>query len=388
MEKENEKPLEDTETRLEKLELKILEQEHRIIPAFLNLFKKWDNKKERIAAVRAIAFVLFSSGTATAVGITITAVMGVIIANRANEILDRQNALIDDQNTFTENQTFLEESTRRSALTFELSSILDKIDEELDLQEVENPELITAPNRQLSSRLNGRIIALSNSLKPYKYLDENGELTRPLSPERGQLLISIVNSYLFTDYMQSKMNFSYADLEGIDLFKQNASYVNLSQMNLNHANLKKGNFYGARFVSTNLAWADLENSLMRYANLSYANLKKANLEGCDFEGAYLPNAEMFAGAKMDSIELRLNTVLDPLWLDKFFALPNAPKNYKREDFSITQDRERDYSFFPSIPTVLDTITRVVYRIRNEKKPSTAERLNIDNPGLYYVPPQE
>lgn len=365
---------ENIDNRIEKLELKILEQEHRIIPAFINLFKKWKNKKERFATIRALAFVLFSSGTVTAVGVTITAIMGILIASRANAILDTQNGLIKTQNRFTENQTYLEESTRRSALTFELSSILDEIDEELDLQESKEPRLINFPGRQLSSRLNGRIIALSNSLKPYKYLNENGNLSRLLSPERAQLLISLVNSYLYTDYMQRMINLSYSDLEGIEFFRQNSSNVNLSQMKLNNSNMKNGNFHGVKFVLTNLSNADLGNSIMKFSNLSFANLKGANLNGCDFEGAYLPNAEMFKEAKMDSIELRFNTVLDSLWLDKFFSLKNAPKNYKRSDFEITQGRDYVHNFYPSNPEQIDTSKRVVFRIKNLKNPSTAIRL--------------
>ncbi|WP_340198828.1 pentapeptide repeat-containing protein [Ascidiimonas sp. W6] len=324
---------------------------------------------------------MFSTQTVTAIGVSITAVIGIFLATKANDLFDQQNK-------FIEKQTFLEESTRRSALVFELSSILDEIDEELDLIESKSGYTISPGiiANFLSPRLQGRIIAISNSLKPYKYLNENGELTSPLSPERGQLLISLVLAGTNIDYIIGNSDFSYADLSESNLLTKN-----LSKINLKSANLKQSVFHGSKLILADLSSSDLSNSNMNFTNLSFAKLNNANINGCDFEGAYLPNSENFRGAKMDSINLQFNTVLDSLWLDKFFKLKNVPKNYRRKDFDITKDRELNRSFAPyeakTVDTngnvlydsMTDTTTRVVYRIKNLKNPSSAKRLKINEP---------
>ncbi len=370
---------EENVKRLDKVELKLLEQEHRLIPAFLNLIKGWDSKKERFASFKALLFVFFSSGTVTAIGVSVTALLGLVIAYKANEILSLQNDLILQQ-------TYLAESTRRSSLNFELSSILDEIDEELDYLD-ENLRTSEHGNFQsvrvainLSPRLQGRIIALSNSLKPYKYLDEKGVLTRPLSPERGQLLISLINSNVNINYVLSKANFMYADLEGNSFVTNNFSNAKLSWANLN-----KVNFHGAILISTDFSKAELRNANFAFSKLNGANFKGAIINGANFEGAYLPRAEMFTEAFMDSIKLPMFTVLEENWLDTFFNLPNVPKNLNKSDYLISKDTASNTNFTAFRSTTVDKtgkITydsfageRVVYRIKN----TNITTINSSNP---------
>jgi hypothetical protein len=94
-----------------------------------------------------------------------------------NNLLENQNRLIVNQNTRIEQQTYLQEAGRRSSLIFLMNNVLDKMDEEL-----KSP---VNKDRNLSDQLIGRIVALSKSLKPYKYL-ESDSLSMTVSPERGQ----------------------------------------------------------------------------------------------------------------------------------------------------------------------------------------------------------
>ncbi|KZS42473.1 hypothetical protein AWE51_03255 [Aquimarina aggregata] len=101
-----------------------------------------------------------------------------------NKKIEQQTGLFESQNKFIEQQSFLSEASRRSTQMIILGDILSDLNKEL-----ENKNNL---QKTLSSTLVGRIISISSVMKPYLYL-ENGELIdKPLSPERGQLLISLI----------------------------------------------------------------------------------------------------------------------------------------------------------------------------------------------------
>jgi len=103
-------------------------------------------------------------------------------------ILSKQNEKLEYQNKRIEQQTFLQEAERRSSLVFLFNNVLDKIDQELKDQK--------GITDTLSEPLIGRITALSKALKPYRYLDGDEIIEKPISPERGQLLISLIGCNL------------------------------------------------------------------------------------------------------------------------------------------------------------------------------------------------
>ena len=100
------------------------------------------------------------------------------ILSHQNNKLDTQNGLLGRQNQRLDQQINLEEGNRRSSLVFFMSNIMDKLDFELR----------NSPNRTLSDPLFGRIVSLSQSMRPYRYLENDSLTPRQLSPERGQLL--------------------------------------------------------------------------------------------------------------------------------------------------------------------------------------------------------
>jgi len=110
-------------------------------------------------------------------------------ADIQNKLVQQQNIKIEHQNKRLDQQTNLQEAERRSSLVFLFSNIMDAIDSELK----------DSLNKKdtLSKQLIGRIIALSTRLSPYRYLTEGDTLiSHPLSPERGQLLVNLVESDL------------------------------------------------------------------------------------------------------------------------------------------------------------------------------------------------
>jgi uncharacterized protein YjbI with pentapeptide repeats len=210
-----------------------------------------------------------------------------------------QNRLVTAQNKRLDQQTNLQEAERRSSLVFLFSNVMDAVDREL--KERNNKQ------RKLSKQLIGRIIALSASLKPYKYLTEGDTLTSVLlSPERGQLLISLVESDLDSvTYLNifRKANFEYADLKRANLSSAKLRDANLSSANLSSANLSSANLRGANLRNANLSDANLSDANLRNANLSFANLSFANLSAANLRFVNLSAANLSA-ANLRSSNLR------------------------------------------------------------------------------------
>lgn len=326
------------------LESKLVAQEHRLPAVCLNAWEHGFSKKNtplRRAARSAMIWKLVGlfGATIPIAGVSLTALAGVAIAWRANSLfieqnilLKKQNATVALQNVLIENQNQLSEAHRRSSLVFELSSILDRIDEELNQFGSHRPETLPVgirdeplgsasstsrlevpePGRvfRLSSRLIGRIVALSRSLRPYRFIDDNGELTHlPLSPERAQLLVSLADSQIdMEDINNSNIVFDQADLRGV-VFDQ----LNLSGIRLNNVNLS-----GATF----------NNCLMHRAEILNSNCSDVKFNGgeseVDFSGSDLTGVS-FVGTDF------FRLVLDGVVLDRANLAEIDVSNYQGLD---------------------------------------------------------
>jgi uncharacterized protein YjbI with pentapeptide repeats len=200
-----------------------------------------------------------------------------------------QNILLEKQNEKIDYQINLEEATRRSSLVFLMGNIMDKIDEEL--KDTFNTKNNT---RRLSPQLIGRIASLSQSLRPYRYLDYDS-LIGPFSPERAQLFLSLLNSELDSvTYAEiyEKATFIDADLSG----------ANLNDLNLSGANLIGANLTNAEFYFTNLSHADLTGANLNGSTLFDSHLKEATLREADLTGADM-NLAYFWESNLDDANL-------------------------------------------------------------------------------------
>lgn len=207
-----------------------------------------------------------------------------------------QNRLVTAQNIRLDQQTYLQEAERRGGLVFLFSNIMDAIDKEL--KEDYNNDSI----RNLSPQLIGRIITLSRRLEPYRYLDGDTLITKALSPERGQLLINLLESQLddFTYICIFKeAEFRNADLWGVNLKGKCLSEINLQYANFcdNNslwwkANLENVDFSFSNLSNANLTWANLSRSNFAYAQLRETNFSHANLQGVDFGKTGLFNIKL------------------------------------------------------------------------------------------------
>ena len=194
------------------------------------------------------------------------------------QLFQKQNDLVGVQNLRLDIQNNLMEAERRGALVLIMSNLFDQID--VEIKEQKQRDSLKRKDFELSEILIARISSLSQSLLPYRILKE-GKLTKELiSPERGQLLLTLVKSKLSPDtYAQI---YSYADF----------SYSYLENMDLSGADLH---------------WAELQNSKLNGASLANANLDLTHLEDADLENAKLFNAELtatyFDGANLRNAKL-------------------------------------------------------------------------------------
>lgn len=199
-------------------EARLLEQEHRpftLIKNYINR-KQWNEEDPRRKAVKtALLWRIFFSPTMIAGGGGLIALGSLFILFWQTEVLVTQNKLLIEQNKKINDQTYLIEAQRRSALQFELSEILNRVDSELSRKG--NKE------KRLSLELKSRIIAATISMKPYRSY-ENDSLSQPYSYEKGQLFAYLVNSnvnLLDLKLIFQRANFSNMILEKVVLGANN-----------------------------------------------------------------------------------------------------------------------------------------------------------------------
>jgi len=227
-----------------------------------------------------------------------------------NRLLTGQTTKIDTQNYRINLQNNLIEAERRGALVFLMSNILDQMYTEIERQKkdtlIKNPTL----NQDslvfsLSDPLLGRIAALSQGFLPYRFLEGDTLTEKPVSLERGQLLMVLVKSKLdimtyrklyestnFSSALLIHADLRYADLRGINLQGSDLSGANLQNAQISGANLRGSNLSDVNLKLANLAGTDLEKANLREVDLYKASLNRANLSEANLTGADLNYADL------------------------------------------------------------------------------------------------
>ncbi|WP_103072350.1 pentapeptide repeat-containing protein [Aquimarina sediminis] len=235
-------------------------------------------------------------------------------------VLIFQTKLLLNQNELITSQNNLVEADRRSSLVFVMGDVLADLNEELKYK--------GSGSRNISKTLEARIISLCMSMKPYRYIDNGVLIDRPISPERGQLLFTLLKSDLGSVSSQDILNsaeFKYTNLRNVNIGRG---------INLKYARLDYSDLTGAQMPAANLERSELKETLMSGINLSDSNLKRArlnnadltraellsvdftntNLFGVDFTGADLSGAILW-GAKLENANLT-DVVLDNAIVDR------------------------------------------------------------------------
>lgn len=216
--------------------------------------------------------------------VTRIGLFGFFIAIIPSMILVFQTRLLFNQNELITSQNNLVEADRRSSLVFVMSDVLSDLNREL---------MQRSGERNLSRTLEARIVSLCMSMKPYRYIEEGKLIEKSISPERGQLLFTILKSNLGPESSQDILNaadFHYTYLKDVNLGRG----VRLKYARLDHSSLN-----GVQMPAANLERAELKEARLKHVNLSdavmiRANLTKANLEKSELQSADLTNANLFA----------------------------------------------------------------------------------------------
>lgn len=188
--------------------------------------------------------------------------------------------------------------------------------------------------RALPPLLSIRVGALADALEPHQPdgsppppgACEGVERSRPLSPERGQLLVTLARHR----FDVSSPSFRQAQLDGSVLDSVTLSGVNLVEADLSgaalpgvyltggadltRADLHEANLAGARLAGAvleqacllraDLSGTDLSGAMLRSSDLSGAELSGALLQGAAFDDAVLDEANLCAAEGLTVEQLR------------------------------------------------------------------------------------
>lgn len=196
---------------------------------------------------------------------------------------------VEDQNKLITVQNNLAEASRRSSLIFLFGNVMDRISEELKHED--NKE------RNLSTELVGRIAALAQAFKPYRFIEDGELIDKPLSPERGQIVVALYNSELSEQSyfaIFNRTNLSNADLRDATLHTANLSESKMINANFSGANLILSNLQQGDFTKANFQNARLDKSVVSLANMTEADLRFASLRGVgdNFLGVHMVGANL------------------------------------------------------------------------------------------------
>ena len=287
----------------QKLFLNIWDKEFKTAQTTFNaLFAKvfawysWMNFRRWILTIFQMLFVGFGG------------LLGTLLLYNQNKLLIRQNELLTNQNIRLDQQTYLQEAERRSALILLMGNLLDALDKEL------KDDIGQAGVRDLSPQLIGRVIALSSGLKPYRYLDNDSLIDKETSPERGQLLLSILSSEIDNGSLRrifQSADFSFAELESASLAGEFLEGINLREANLSKANLNGARMAGADLDKADLSGAILAGADLRRANLSDTDLRETYITDVDFRGASLYGTDL-RGVDLTDSDLRRSFLREAL----------------------------------------------------------------------------
>ncbi len=327
--------------RLE-FEAKLFSQEHRLFYILRNLSatRSLDQADPRRTAARdALIYRLAMAmlPNAAAAGVTLTAIVGLIIAYWANSLIQEQNQLLQKQNGMLNSQNRQFQASRVTQNFVGLFSQLMGLISEDEPQEADG-----APQgkRKLSATLAARFRALCDICAPYEGLTEDGMIDqRQLSPERATILLSLTSLGLDMSVLENA-NFSFAGLEAAQLGNAMLSGIRLNSANLANAYLSGADMSNVDLWSANLSGADMSNIDLHGADLRGANLSNAHLVGGNLRDALLDATNLVdatIGSSLDGAIVMEDTFLDQLKKE-------GPSDYRAEEWAtepLSNENERD-----------------------------------------------
>ncbi len=247
---------------------------------------------------------------------------------KQNTLITGQSEMFKQQNKRLDQQTYLQEADRRGQTLLIMDNMLKEI----------NTDVSRSSANAIDDATAGRLISLSKMLKPYKYLENDSLIARVTSPERGYLLVSLLETGINLNTstrsrsngrLIERLDFTYAELRNLSL-----KGADLIQIDLAHADLRNSSFNGTDFEKANL-----QNAWLHETNLTYTSFKEANLEQAILQNAILDYANL-QNANLSSADLRNVSLLKTKLLDADLTNARVNETFERD---ATQQLNKDQS---------------------------------------------
>ncbi|MEE2730761.1 MAG: pentapeptide repeat-containing protein [Pseudomonadota bacterium] len=312
----------DYEARFQQLEHRLLEQEHRFIAVWLNLFHSFrkGHETERTPALKAVLYSLIPGRALLLItGGTMIGLFTLLLMYQANLLLAKQNH-------YFQQQIYVQSNTERRRMLVDIKEKLYD-PEPLSKQAAVEQDLCKRSNSNLGAC--GPAIAVqpkfnapirTESVLAYLDIQRNplhqpqpaalptlesvahtilNALFEPESPPKSQpeppkdqaeckriraadLRNALLQQVNLVGQCLTGVNFTGADLAQADL-----SFVDLERSELSNTNLQGIHMIGARLSGSNLFDADLSG-----AELTRAQLNSTNMAGAFLDGAVLNNTNL------------------------------------------------------------------------------------------------
>jgi len=203
------------------------------------------------------------------------------------KLLSNQNELLDIQNERVKQQNLLIEAQRRSSYVFLMGNIMDAVNNEL--RETSNI------NRRLSPQLRGQIISLSNSLTPYQFMVGQNLNSRSESPERGMLLVFLLESeisHIDLNAIFLRGDFRFAQAESLNILDDTIDYLDLTNSSFDHINVNNSLIRGVKFLGCETSGFKMMNSILINSEFNFSDTLIIKIDTCGvdsvrFSGPYL-----------------------------------------------------------------------------------------------------
>jgi len=126
------------------------------------------------------------------------------------------------------------------------------------------------------------------------------------------IAITVASAVRWTGEFRRPFQLGLAELNRVDLERQDLRGANLYRANLNGASLVNSNLAGAIFIETDLSKADLSGATLTNAAFIETNLEGANLSWADFTGSFIQNTKFqqanLRGANLSGVSLATNNL--------------------------------------------------------------------------------
>lgn len=380
--------------RLEEItEIEFIRREARFIPSMINLWKHFrlvgGRKDARSnAALSSALWRVFSPGAAAAAG---GGLLLLVLTGLQVLLVSAQNAKLDQQ-------THISEASRNTALAGDLGGLIGAINEEASvcikdsearvakavrcwrelagneagneerakwlkawMSSAKRPVAAGLPisemtvnflasgqtdQRQaslpLSPQTSGRVVALTNALRPYRFLDVTATapqtqsftadrvlgafgladrqsspvlIDTPLSVERGLILSALLSNWISIDSTDIQFaNFTYTHLPDWDFTGRS-----LRRLDLSHSHFECTSFAGTYLEFTNLSQARLRFASFMNSDATDATFRGSDLRGVAFGGAELPEPGAFSGADVTDASFDQALVTNENWIKQMHS---------------------------------------------------------------------